>query len=183
MFGNHCVLYTLIARFMGQHGAHLGPRGSRWAPCGPQELYYRGIKWYWLVNNGFWSQMGWCSSYSKSITESPHEWAKHCHGKPYNHHCSPRMFLCYHFHRYSLYSFLFVMYIQLHSIKFIHGCVLFHFCFCYQFWVQWFDFYLCSFTDASVAPSQPCECFNATVVTLKDLGAIDPSHKSHSASD
>ena len=33
---------TLIARFMGQHGAHLGPTGPRWAPCWPHELCYLG---------------------------------------------------------------------------------------------------------------------------------------------
>ena len=27
---------TLIAEFMGQHGAHLDPVGPRWAPCWPQ---------------------------------------------------------------------------------------------------------------------------------------------------
>ena len=27
---------------MGQHGAHLGPFGARWAPCRPHELCYRG---------------------------------------------------------------------------------------------------------------------------------------------
>ena len=38
-----------------------------------------------------WSQMGWFSSYSKIITESPHQWANH--GKPYNDHRNPHMFL------------------------------------------------------------------------------------------
>ena len=33
---------TLVARFMGQHGAHLGPIGPRWAPCWPHELCYLG---------------------------------------------------------------------------------------------------------------------------------------------
>ena len=33
---------SLIARFMGQHGAHLGPTGPRWAPCWPHELCYLG---------------------------------------------------------------------------------------------------------------------------------------------
>ena len=27
----------------GQHGAHLGPTGPRWAPCWPQELCYLGL--------------------------------------------------------------------------------------------------------------------------------------------
>ena len=26
----------------GQHGAHLGPVGPRWAPCWPHEPYYQG---------------------------------------------------------------------------------------------------------------------------------------------
>ena len=34
---------TLIARFIGQHGAHLGPTGSRWAPCWPHGLCYLGV--------------------------------------------------------------------------------------------------------------------------------------------
>ena len=28
----------------GQHGAHLGPTGPRWAPCWPHELCYLGYK-------------------------------------------------------------------------------------------------------------------------------------------
>ena len=35
-------MYAQIARFMGQHGAHLGPTGPRWAPCWPHELCYLG---------------------------------------------------------------------------------------------------------------------------------------------
>ena len=31
---------TLIARFMGQHGAHLGLTGPRWAPCWLHELLF-----------------------------------------------------------------------------------------------------------------------------------------------
>ena len=31
---------TLIAKFTGQHGAHLGPAGPRWAPCWLHEPYY-----------------------------------------------------------------------------------------------------------------------------------------------
>ena len=34
---------TLIAWFMGQHGAHLGPVGPRWTPGGPHEPCYLGI--------------------------------------------------------------------------------------------------------------------------------------------
>ena len=35
---NMATWYTQIARFMGQHGAHLRPTGPRWAPCWPHEL-------------------------------------------------------------------------------------------------------------------------------------------------
>ena len=31
------VMVPLIARFMGHHGAHLGPTGPRWSPCWPHE--------------------------------------------------------------------------------------------------------------------------------------------------
>ena len=34
---------SLIARFMGQHGAHLGPTRPRWAPCWPHEPCYLGF--------------------------------------------------------------------------------------------------------------------------------------------
>ena len=37
----------LIARFMGQHGAHLGPTGPRWAPCWPREHY---LNQWWLTS-------------------------------------------------------------------------------------------------------------------------------------
>ena len=33
---------TVIARFMGEHGAHLGPTGPRWAPCWSHEICYLG---------------------------------------------------------------------------------------------------------------------------------------------
>ena len=35
-----------IHSFRGQHGAHLGPTGPRWAPCWPHELCYLGL-WTW----------------------------------------------------------------------------------------------------------------------------------------
>ena len=35
-------LHIQIARFMGQHGAHLGPVGLRRAPCWPHEPCYQG---------------------------------------------------------------------------------------------------------------------------------------------
>ena len=42
-YSGQSVSTTLIARSMGQHGAHLGPTGPRWAPCWPHELCYLGI--------------------------------------------------------------------------------------------------------------------------------------------
>ena len=39
---NSSLIHTLIARFMGPHGAHLGPTGPRWAPYWPHELCYLG---------------------------------------------------------------------------------------------------------------------------------------------
>ena len=46
MSWRHHVLSLLhthpIAKFMGQHGAHLGPVGPRWAPCWPNEPCYQG---------------------------------------------------------------------------------------------------------------------------------------------
>ena len=36
------VSISLIARFMGQYGAHLGPTGPRWARCWPHEPCYLG---------------------------------------------------------------------------------------------------------------------------------------------
>ena len=37
------VISSLIARFMGQHGAHLGPTGPRWASCWPHEICCLGL--------------------------------------------------------------------------------------------------------------------------------------------
>ena len=36
-FGNHHA-YCPDSKFVGQHGAHLGPLGLRWAPCCPMNL-------------------------------------------------------------------------------------------------------------------------------------------------
>ena len=41
-------LTPLIARFWGQHGAHLGPTGPRWAPCWPHEPCYLGLDWPYI---------------------------------------------------------------------------------------------------------------------------------------
>ena len=41
---------TQIAKFMGQHGAHLGPVGPRWAPFWPHEPWYQGTSLKsWLI--------------------------------------------------------------------------------------------------------------------------------------
>ena len=37
------IAHPLVARFIGQHGAHLGPRGPRWAPCWLHEPCYLGL--------------------------------------------------------------------------------------------------------------------------------------------
>ena len=50
----------MIARFMGQHGAHLGLSGPRWARCWPHELCYLGdhnfqsvfVLWILLISFG-----------------------------------------------------------------------------------------------------------------------------------
>ena len=50
-------LCSLIARFMGltwgQHGAHLGPVGPRWAPCWPHEPCYQGCHFIRNRNIGY----------------------------------------------------------------------------------------------------------------------------------
>ena len=35
-------IYGQIAKFMGQHGAHLGPVGPIWAPCWPKKTCFQG---------------------------------------------------------------------------------------------------------------------------------------------
>ena len=37
---NAILIHTPITKFMGQHGAHLGPVGPRWSPCWPHEPCY-----------------------------------------------------------------------------------------------------------------------------------------------
>ena len=42
------VLFHQQPRYQGswgQHGAHLGPTGPRWAPCWPHESCYQGMLW------------------------------------------------------------------------------------------------------------------------------------------
>ena len=40
---SHTMHAQIIARFMGQHGAHLGPVGPGWAPCWPHEPCYQVV--------------------------------------------------------------------------------------------------------------------------------------------
>ena len=67
----HCqvTLFMLFAKLprqqgsWGQHAAHLGPLGPRWAPCWPHEPYYQGtciggqpkkpkkIRHHWTLNS------------------------------------------------------------------------------------------------------------------------------------
>ena len=57
---------TLIARFMwGQHGAHLGPTGPRWAPCWPHELCSLGTYGTSMTATG-------CKSDFKLTTDTPY---------------------------------------------------------------------------------------------------------------
>ena len=39
---NDCFAVAQIANSWGQHGAHLGPVGPKWAPCWPHEPSYQG---------------------------------------------------------------------------------------------------------------------------------------------
>ena len=49
--------YTVMLHWMqgswGQHGAHLGPTGPRWAPCWPHELCYLGYDETYSQNHNF----------------------------------------------------------------------------------------------------------------------------------
>ena len=49
---------TLIASSWGQHGAHLGPTGPRWAPCWPREPCYLSTyhchQWHSLCSCHHW---------------------------------------------------------------------------------------------------------------------------------
>ena len=42
LFINKPVKASHIGKLWGQHGAHLGPVGPRWAPCWPHEPCYQG---------------------------------------------------------------------------------------------------------------------------------------------
>ena len=67
--GIHINEPSLIARFMGQHGAQLGPRGPRWAPCWPHELCYLGT----LLHASHLWQKGDISMLQKNFT-GPGQW-------------------------------------------------------------------------------------------------------------
>ena len=45
--GNY-VAYPWLQGSWGQHGAHLGPTGPRWAPCGSREPCYMGYSVKWI---------------------------------------------------------------------------------------------------------------------------------------
>ena len=42
---------NLIARFMGPHGAYLGPTWHRWAPSGPREPFYLGMQLGMMISH------------------------------------------------------------------------------------------------------------------------------------
>ena len=46
-----------IAKFRGQHGAHLGPVGPRWAPCWPHEPCYQGCHYNDVIKCAIASQI------------------------------------------------------------------------------------------------------------------------------
>ena len=58
-----------IPKFMGHHGAHLGPVGPGWAPCWPHEPCYQGyscnksgmlcLKTLWALVVQVWNQWSW----------------------------------------------------------------------------------------------------------------------------
>ena len=95
MVGVHCHSSwpwcnpTLIARFMGQHGAQLGPTGPRWAPCWPHEPCYLGINHSWAhfkksVSAHNWDRVKiqfvviyiWIVQYSHNFAYAVMTWAK-----------------------------------------------------------------------------------------------------------
>ena len=49
-----CWIQSKIAKFMGQHGAHLGPVGPRWALCWPHEPCYQG---YYAMISPCWTMI------------------------------------------------------------------------------------------------------------------------------
>ena len=50
---NHCseiIVSPWLQGSWGQHGAHLGPIGPKWAPCWPHEPWYLGCYMQWNIN-------------------------------------------------------------------------------------------------------------------------------------
>ena len=66
------LISALIARFMGQHGAHPWPTGPRRAPCWPHEPCYLGgssliqvMTWYLTAPIHYLSSVDWKNPWSK----------------------------------------------------------------------------------------------------------------------
>ena len=53
----------------GQHWAHLGPVGPRWAPCRPHESCYQGYLMQWLQQHIMWMNP------HKKISKGDSNWA------------------------------------------------------------------------------------------------------------
>ena len=68
------IRISLIARFMGQHGAHLSPTGPRWAPCWPHELGYPGCIYLYLL----WILKKLSITMQKNITLFGSYWVDFC---------------------------------------------------------------------------------------------------------
>ena len=89
-----------IARFMGQHGAHLGPAGPRWAPCWPHEPCYQGSTILWLdVQPGHWICVAFSNTDVNLVTLVIHEagkWIKISNNYLGNFklHCRPQAISC-----------------------------------------------------------------------------------------
>ena len=76
---NFCII-SLVARFMGPHGAHLGPVGPRWATCRPHEpcyLWWYEFQWRYMIDchgvGKHWHLA--CLFNSQLNTNAPHYWS------------------------------------------------------------------------------------------------------------
>ena len=69
----------------GQHGAHLGPTGPRWAPCWPHELCYLGRDRGCESQGCFSMSMSWRHPVAPS-TQKPLQWRHNGRNGVSNHH-------------------------------------------------------------------------------------------------
>ena len=86
LFSNIFQQTPLIEGLRGQHGAHLGPTGPRWAPCWPHELCSLGCDisaWNepntTNIYSAVWVLMTWCFSKAPVATVfGAHRWFSSC---------------------------------------------------------------------------------------------------------